>query len=294
MFRAIARVTFVLLAVAPLGASARLLEPVEVQRRAAQAAPRAESNDEWCREAQRNQRDDDRETFCEVREFTLGAGAVTAETSNGSIRVTGERRNDILVRALVMTNARTAARAREIAQDITVTTSGLVRATGPRTQNREGWHVNFRIQTPQSADLTLTSSNGSLSASDVRGKLRLRTSNGSIRLMDVAGDVQADTSNGSVTATLSGTRWEGEGLDVVTSNGSVRVTVPDNYNARLVAGTSNGSINVGFPIMVQGNIGGRRHEIDTTLGSGGPTIRVRTSNGSVSVGRPGSMERDRD
>lgn len=280
MFRVTARLMFVFLAAAPLAA----FHPEERQRtraRAAQEAAPALSNDAWCQESQRNA-DDDAETFCEVREFTLGAGAVAAETSNGSIRVTGERRSDVLVRAMVMTRARTAARAREIAREIAVSQSGTIKATGPRSYDREGWHVSFRIQTPQAADLELTSSNGSLGATDVRGRMRLRTSNGSIRLMDVGGDVQADTSNGSVHATLSGSRWEGQGLDVSTSNGSVRLSVPEGYNARLVAGTSNGSIRVGFPVTVQGRI---NRDIDTTLGSGGPVIRVRTSNGSVSVER---------
>jgi len=254
---------------------------VDQAARAAQAA--AQSNDEWCREAQRNN-DHERETFCEVREFTLGAGAVTAETSNGSMSVTGERRNDILVRALVFARASTAERAREIAREITVSTSGTIKATGPRSFNREGWHVSLRIQAPNGTDLTLTSSNGSLSASDVRGRMRLRTSNGSIRLMDIAGDVEAATSNGSVNATLSGSTWDGERLDISTSNGSVRLTVPETYNARLVAGTSNGSIDVGFPVTVQGNLR-RGRNIDTTLGSGGPTISVRTSNGSVRLER---------
>jgi DUF4097 and DUF4098 domain-containing protein YvlB len=250
------------------------------QRRAED--PTTQTNDEWCDEAQRNNRDDDRETFCEVRQFTLGAGSVTAETSNGGVRVTGESRNDILVRAMVMAHGRTAADAREIGKQVSVTTSGRIRATGPRTGNREGWWVSFRIQAPQRTDVDLNSSNGSLSVTNVRGRLNLRTSNGSINLMDVGGNVMADTSNGSVNASLSGTRWDGEGLDVSTSNGSVRLNVPENYNARLVAGTSNGTISVGFPIMVQGRI---NRDIDTTLGSGGATIRVRTSNGSVSLQR---------
>lgn len=280
------------LAVAALSAAAM---PDEVVTHAAAAqAPAAQSNDDWCREAGRNQYGDDRrETFCEVRQFTLGAGAAAAETSNGSMRVTGERRNDILVRALVITYAREAARARELAKAITIRQSGTIRADGPRGGNREGWHVSFRIQAPHSTDLDLTSSNGSIGVTDVRGRLQLRTSNGSIRLTNAAGNVMADTSNGSVNATLSGTKWEGDGLDISTSNGSVRVTMPDNYNARLVAGTSKGSINVGFPITVQGRIGGRNRDIDTTIGSGGPAIRVRTSNGSVSVRRPGA-DTDRD
>jgi DUF4097 and DUF4098 domain-containing protein YvlB len=253
-----------------------------------------QTNDEWCRDQRRNSYDDDRETFCEVRQFTLGAGSVSAQTSNGGIRVTGERRNDILVRAMVFTSARTEARAREIAREVTIDQTANIRVDGPRTGNREGWHVSFRIQAPERTDIDLTSSNGSLSATDVRGRLRLRTSNGSVRLVDVGGDVQADTSNGSVTATLSGSRWDGDGLDISTSNGSVRLNVPDGYNARIVAGTSNGTLNFGFPVTLQGNIGGRRRDIDTTIGSGGPTLRLRTSNGSVSVGRVGDVERGRD
>ena len=251
-----------------------------------------QTNDEWCREAQRNYDDDnDRESFCEVRQFTIGGGAFSAETSNGSIRVTGERRNDTVVRAMVFTHARTREAARELAKQITVSQNNTIRADGPRSNwSREGWYVSFRIQTPQSADIDLESSNGSLNATDVRGRLRLRTSNGSIRLTNVGGDVQADTSNGSVTATLSGTKWEGEGLDIGTSNGSVRVGIPDNYNARIVASSSNGSINFGFPVTMSGNIGGRRRDIDTTIGSGGPTIRMRTSNGSVSVRRANDMD----
>ena len=243
-----------------------------------------QSNADWCADAERSNDSDRREIFCEVRDFTLGAGAVAVETSNGSVRVTGERRSNVLGHARVVAHAPTAARAREIAGDVTVTTSGTIKATGPRSANREGWHVSFRIQAPQATDLDLLSSNGSLRVTGVRGRLTLRTSNGSIGLTDVAGDVEADTSNGSVNATLSGTRWEGAGLNVSTSNGSVRLTVPENYNARLVAGTSNGSIRLGFPVTVQGDLR-RNRDIDTTLGSGGPTIRVRTSNGSVNIQR---------
>src|SRR5688572_29009540 len=226
MLRTIVRIAFVLLAAVPLGAAAvatdvfgddarvsrapsssaseqaaradardqaRQARANRDQRRAED--PSTQTNEEWCDEAQRSNRDDDRETFCEVRQFTLGAGSVEAETSNGSVRVTGERRNDILVRAMVMAHGRTAADAREIAKQVTVTTSGRIRATGPRAYNREGWWASFRIQAPQNTNVELNSSNGSLSVTNVRGRLNLRTSNGSINLMDVGGNVMADTSN---------------------------------------------------------------------------------------------------
>lgn len=272
MFRAIARFTFVLAIVLPLGAAAPLAQ-----------AQRTLPDDAWCQEALRNNDDDDRERVCEVREFTLPRGSVAAETSNGSVRVTGEDRGDILVRALVMAHARSEERAREVLKAVTISTSGEIQADGPRRSgDRTGWWVSFRIQAPKSTDVRLRSSNGSLSVTGVKGAMRLRTSNGSIRLMDVGGDVEADTSNGSVNATVSGSSWDGAGLNVTTSNGSVRLTLPDGYNARLVAGTSNGSINVDFPVTVRGRIG---RDIDTNLGSGGPALRLRTSNGSVRIQR---------
>jgi DUF4097 and DUF4098 domain-containing protein YvlB len=80
-------------------------------------------------------------------------------------------------------------------------------------------------------------------------------------------------------STLTST-WQGEGLDVETSNGGVKLRIPEQYSARLEAGTINGGISVDFPITMQGRID---REIVATIGAGGPVIRVRTNNGGVKV-----------
>ena len=115
----------------------------------------------------------------------------------------------------------------------------------------------------------------------VTGTIRLDTQNGSLRLADLGGQVTARTSNGSLQVELSGSTWSGEGLDATTANGSLRVLLPETYNARLIASTNNGGMRVGRPVTVQGRIG---KELDTVLGSGGPTVRLRTSNGSLTIG----------
>ncbi len=48
------------------------------------------------------------------------------------------------------------------------------------------------------------------------------------------------------------------------------MTLPDGYNAELTAETTNGGLDVDFPITVQGRISSVNHRISTTLGSGGP------------------------
>ncbi|HEY5565714.1 MAG TPA: hypothetical protein VIM81_00530, partial [Gammaproteobacteria bacterium] len=79
-----------------------------------------------------------------------------------------------------------------------------------------------------------------------------------------------------------GDTWEGEGLDLRTTNGGVRLRIPDDYSARLETGTVNGGVDIDFPVTVQGRIG---RELSTTLGEGGPLVRAETTNGGVRVSR---------
>jgi DUF4097 and DUF4098 domain-containing protein YvlB len=80
-----------------------------------------------------------------------------------------------------------------------------------------------------------------------------------------------------------GDRWVGGGLDLRTSNGGVRLDIPANYSANLETGTVNGRVNVDFPVTISGRLDGR--QFNTTLGSGGATVRATTTNGGVSIRR---------
>lgn len=237
---------------------------------------------DWCSDGGRyNDRD---ETFCEVRELKeAGAGRLEANTSNGSIAVTGSSRRDVSVQARIMASARSMEAARDIARNVQVTLeNGRLRATGPSIERNQSWWVSYRAEVPSAYDLNLDTSNGSVNITGVRGTIMAESSNGSLRLTDLGGRVDARTSNGSVHVQAGGSRWEGDGLTVITSNGSARLDLPSSYNADLIVGTNNGSLNVDFPVTVQGRIGRR---LETTLGSGGARLEVRTSNGSVRVGR---------
>jgi len=116
----------------------------------------------------------------------------------------------------------------------------------------------------------------------VSGKLDLRTWNGSLSITDISGDVRARTQNGSLNVRLSGKGWDGAGLEAETHNGSVRLSIPEQYSASLETGTVNGSIRTDFPITVSGRIS---RELSVPLGGGGRPIHVRTTNGSVTISR---------
>lgn len=229
---------------------------------------------------------DNYESHCEVRESTMPGGALIVDAGqNGGISVESWDRNDVRVRAIVRTNARTAERARQLATGVQIQSGGgRVSATGPDTDRRENWSVSYRINVPRRIDLDLSATNGGITINGVSGNLRFDTTNGGVRLADLGGRVNGRTTNGGLTVNLSGDRWDGEGIDVETSNGGVTLSIPDNYNAQLEARTINGGFNIDFPITIQGELNSRRG-ITTTLGSGGPTVSVRTNNGGLRIGR---------
>jgi hypothetical protein len=247
------------------------------------AAGQTPAGDDWCRGERYGT---DRESFCEVRQFTVtAAGTMTVDAEpNGGIDVAGGPRTDILVLAKVAAHAQDYARAQQIAAAVRVSaTPDRVSADGPSgLGRREGWSVSYRLTVPTVASLALRTTNGGISVKDVDGQIDFKTVNGGVKLTNLAGDVKGRTSNGGVDIDLEGTGWRGEGLDVETSNGGVHLRIPEHYSARLETGTHNGGLNIDFPLMVQGRID---RQINANLGSGGAPIRVRTHNGGVKVSK---------
>ena len=140
--------------------------------------------------------------------------------------------------------------------------------------------MSYELLVPEAADLRLETMNGGIALYDVKGTVEFKTMNGGVTVDSAAGSVRGRTTNGGVEVSLEGSSWEGEGLDVETTNGGVRVNVPADYSAQLVTGTVNGGMRVDFPVTVQGRIDRR---LDVTLGRGGPTIRAMTTNGGVVI-----------
>ncbi len=248
---------------------------------AAMGQGRVLEDHEWCRD----RGDRDRGWFCEVRELTMAPrGALTVDAGpNGGVSVEGWDQNQIHILARISAQAESDADARDLASEVHVQMDGnSIDSEGPRVGRRESWSVSYRVSVPRRMDLSLESTNGGISVADVSGDIQFETTNGGIHLTDVAGDVRGHTTNGGLHVELAGSSWQGTGLDVSTTNGSVTLQVPDGYNAKLEASTTNGGMSFDFPVTVQGRINRR---IAADLGSGGAPIRVRTTNGGVSVKR---------
>jgi Toastrack DUF4097 len=246
------------------------------------ASPRAQQwkvldGDDWCRDA-------GRADTCEVREITLppGRDLVAVDSGgNGGIDVKGWDHKEIRVQALVRAWDTDESDAADVLSRITIRTDGVIEPDGPRNRHEAHWAVSFRLMVPEKSNVELDTSNGGISVTGVTGDLRLHTNNGGLSLEDVGGDVRGRTTNGGIHVALKGKSWQGDGLDLRTTNGGINVEMPAGYSADLEARTVNGGVSsdVGSRRELRGDRDGKR--IRATLGDGGATLHLETTNGGI-------------
>jgi DUF4097 and DUF4098 domain-containing protein YvlB len=121
-------------------------------------------------------------------------------------------------------------------------------------------------------------SGGHITVQDVNGNTEVSTSGGSINLGTVAGNLQASTSGGSIYASLAGQPTEDCLLK--TSGGSIHIAVDPKANIQIDAATSGGSVTTKLSLA---SLESKRSSIKGQLNAGGPTLKTRTSGGSIHI-----------
>jgi hypothetical protein len=260
---------------------------------------------------------------CDVREFTSPAtGSLSiVDRTNGDIRVWAWDRDEVHVRATVRAGARDLEVAQELVASVVVSQRDTLRASGPEGQrtwrDNQWWTVDYDVKVPRGTELTVAAVNGEvairelsgdvfveavngeIAISGVSGDVFAKAVNGEIEISRVSGDISAETVNGSleidsvsgnvdgsavngpIEVTLVGDRLAREHVDLTTVNGPVDLRIPRSYSAQLELETVTGGMDVDFPITVSGRLDPRR--ISTTLGDGGPRVRVETTGGRIHV-----------
>lgn len=226
------------------------------------------------------------ERFCEVRTATVpSTGSLNVDgRGNGGVRIEAWDRSEVEIVARVSADAQSDERAEELGRSVEIAADGgRIRAEGLSSERREHWSVSYRLRVPRDTDLDVRTTNGGIQIAEVSGDIGFRAVNGGVTLRDLAGDVRGRTTNGGLDVELAGDAWSGNGMDVETTNGGVSMSIPAEYSADLVVGTTNGQIETDFPLTIQGRIG--RQPLRATLGDGGPTLRAVTTNGGVHITR---------
>ncbi len=161
--------------------------------------------------------------------------------------------------------------------------------------------VKLEVRVPRELTSEVHTGDGSIHLMGLHGSLRAETGDGSIQAEDLDGNFDAHTGDGSVhvggrfdhvmlhtsdgSVAFSAGRGSRMASDwkVETGDGSVRLSLPHELAADVELTTGDGSIHSDLPLVGDGRHSSG-HLMTGKLNGGGPSLRVRTGDGSISIG----------
>ncbi len=195
---------------------------------------------------------------------------------------------------------------------VNVSPTARLRVTVPRATNLQARSGDGSIRAEDiEGKISLTTVDGSVTATKLSGDLQIRSGDGAIRLERVTGRLDLETDDGSISldanpSVLHAKTGDGsirmriepdakmlDNWDVTTGDGSVVVTLPASFSAELDAETSDGSVRSSHPQLRgadddrRGEDGDERRErrrsLRTKMGDGGKALRIRTGDGTIRI-----------
>jgi len=240
--------------------------------------------------------------------------------ANGRTRVIGEERADIEVHVEKHARAESAEAAASLLEEIEVVSDEVagrleLDVEAPNRWKRHG-SADLCVRVPRDVEVSVVAANGRVCMEGLRCAALARSSNGPVKISDIVGDVEVFTSNAKVSCRCTCGRLKARSsnskimldqhrgsVDASTSNGVIHAVLSELGQEGIVLATSNGRIRLELPDQVDGDVDVRvdngviRNSLDieqaTTderngrlrgrLGRGGVPIKLRTSNGTVSL-----------
>ena len=134
-------------------------------------------------------------------------------------------------------------------------------------------------------DLRLTSSDGNIAIHNASGTLEARTSDGSIKVDGQFSSVQLHSSDGSLDFALAPGSQLTAPSRIESSDGNVRLRVPQTFAADLDVTTRDGHLDCKLPLSMDNysSSDSSGHHVHGHLNAGGTPITIHTSDGNVSI-----------
>ena len=225
--------------------------------------------------------------YCETRDLTMpapGGNPLTIDGgANGGITVHGWSGSTVRIRAKVTSWASSTAEAQARVKAVTIrTANNTLQADAPGKQ--EHYSVSYEVFVPHQTALALNTMNGGISLDNVQADIKFHAVNGGVSLASLGGAVHGETVNGGLSIILTGSQWDGKGLDVETTNGGISWHLPRDYSAQLYTSTNMGRLHTALLVTKSGFL---HQEVTASLGKGGAPVKAVTINGGIHVRQEG-------
>ncbi len=241
---------------------------------------------------------------------TSGVSKVRIETYNGSLSIAATDGNTVECTAKFYATGKSQASADERVDKMLVTGQSddgvlLIKVPTHPDLGTNNVGAALTLQIPAGVDLELYTSNGRVEMNDRFDHLDVRTSNGSIVALAGDGGVTVRTSNGTVRLDAVGDGpvrvrssngsilYQGHSADMelVSSNGNVTATLPDQWSGKGYLHSSNGNITIESSGRLRFSLSGSTSNGKVRIhgprmlerGADGPMVTAETSNGNITV-----------
>ncbi|MBE2227740.1 MAG: hypothetical protein IAE93_10370 [Ignavibacteria bacterium] len=159
----------------------------------------------------------------------------------------------------------------KIETEINNTSSGMFR----KSNNAE---VNYTLKIPANMKVHTETVNGSTTITRINNDVRAETVNGKVNIFNCRGIIDVDGVNGSVLCNVDSLT---AGIRISIVNGDVKIGGLKNVDADVSASTVHGRVK--FKDLTFTDINSEKRTLSGILGKGGSTIRVESTNGSISL-----------
>lgn len=139
--------------------------------------------------------------------------------------------------------------------------------------------TNGPIQiTDTKGDTVLSNTNGPINIEDIDGYIKASTTNGGIEIKGTTGIDDLTTTNGGITAEIFDIK---DDVNIQSTNGGITVYLKSSINASIEIATINGGISVDDALISITESSSK--SLKGTIGTGGDTIKIQTTNGDINV-----------
>lgn len=262
---------------------------------------------------------------------------VNVKNIDGFVHVNSWDKNEVLVKGTVSLRAENEKEALKRMKEIDVIITHEDNSLNVRVERKKhvgfaqlfrfstDWKVDLEISVPKDCNLAVSSVDGAVRTSglkgthklstvdgaievrDMEGRIGCRTVDGSCTLSNVRGNVDVSTTDGSIevegvitgleATTVDGSMrvnaFEGSSVEEKWNlsgvSGSIRLGVPESLSADLEATTVDGHVSIDIPALVNRM---SERKVSVRLGKGGNPISISTTDGSISVERTNSKKEE--
>lgn len=231
----------------------------------------------------------------EYRFFPGGRISISMEAP-GSLNIIGWDRGSVHMEAEIKVHSLAEEKARALLERspirIRYTNSASTIQVIEASELRGFLEINLTVRVPAArTDLVVQMKKGDFIIDTVNGWMEVNLAEGNMNLSDIDGYFSGRTQKGNIFASLSGSRWNGQGFTAVTQEGRIELLLPEAFSAVLQIDARGGEITVDYPPQkVEGElvppeilVQRRAQQLRARLGDGGAPLRLGTQYGDASL-----------